>query len=403
MYRINQIANRIAKIKNVRFGDLNLREREHLQEWLANQADALGEELLICAKEFNGFDDTRERLDLLAIDKNGALVIIENKLDDSGKDVVWQSLKYASYCSTLSKTSIAEIYQKYLDKEKPGQDAKAQICEFLQQETFDEVVLNPGNDQRIIMVAAQFRKEVTSTVLWLLKHRIFLKCFKATPFQDGNDLFLTIEQVIPLPEAEELMIGIFQKEVEEQDVERGNAKVQAFRVEFWHRALKALKDAGVRRYLTVSPMKDNWLYARCGVRGVRYGMVFTKDEARVEFGLATDSKDNNKVLFDLLFKQRDVLNARFGAELNWRRMEDKKSSLIEFSKEFDGRNREHWPLMIAWLVKHMQQLEKTFEPQLPVIRDALLQMSTEAPEAVSDDEPDADEWPAAGSVPALGG
>lgn len=232
MYRINQISNRITKIKNVRFGDLNLREREHLQEWLANQADALGEELLICAKEFNGFDDTKERLDLLAIDKDGALVIIENKLDDSGKDVVWQSLKYASYCSTLSKTSIAEIYQKYLDKERPGQDAKALICEFLQEETFDEVVLNPGNDQRIIMVAAQFRKEVTSTVLWLLKHRIFLKCFKATPFQDGNDLFLTIEQLIPLPEAEELMIGLSQKEVEEQDVERGNAKVQAFRVDF---------------------------------------------------------------------------------------------------------------------------------------------------------------------------
>lgn len=388
MYRINQISNRITKIKNVRFGDLNLREREHLQEWLANQADALGEELLICAKEFNGFDDTKERLDLLAIDKDGALVIIENKLDDSGKDVVWQSLKYASYCSTLSKTSIAEIYQKYLDKERPGQDAKALICEFLQEETFDEVVLNPGNDQRIIMVAAQFRKEVTSTVLWLLKHRIFLKCFKATPFQDGNDLFLTIEQVIPLPEAEELMIGISQKEVEEQDVERGNAKVQAFRVDFWHQALKALKDAGVRRYLTVSPMKDNWLYARCGVRGLRYGMVFTKDEARVEFGLATDSKENNKVLFDLLFKQRETLNATFGAELNWRRMEDKKSSLIEFSKEFDGRNRAHWPSMIAWLVEHMQRLEKAFEPQLPVIRDALAQISNEATELVNDEESD---------------
>lgn len=39
-----------------------------------------------------GFDDTRERLDLLAIDKVGNLVIIENKLDDSGRDVVRQSL-----------------------------------------------------------------------------------------------------------------------------------------------------------------------------------------------------------------------------------------------------------------------------------------------------------------------
>ena len=76
------------------------------------------------------------------------------------------------------------------------------------QEDFGEVNLNPGNDQRLIMVAAQFRKEVTSTVLWLLKHGVSVQCFKATPFQLGDQFLLNLEQVIPLPEAEELMIGI---------------------------------------------------------------------------------------------------------------------------------------------------------------------------------------------------
>ncbi|GAM62057.1 putative inner membrane protein [Vibrio ishigakensis] len=82
-----------------------------MQEWLANQPDALGEELLIIQKEFDGFDDTRERLDLLAMNKDGNLVIIENKLDDTGRDVMWQALKYASYCSNLTKSQIVEIYQ----------------------------------------------------------------------------------------------------------------------------------------------------------------------------------------------------------------------------------------------------------------------------------------------------
>src|SRR4051794_5426515 len=107
MFRIDKAANRITKLRSFNFGDLGFGEREHLQEWLANQPDALGEDLLVIQKEFAGFDDTRERLDLLAIDKAGGLVIIENKLDDSGRDVMWQSLKYASYCSTLSKSSIA--------------------------------------------------------------------------------------------------------------------------------------------------------------------------------------------------------------------------------------------------------------------------------------------------------
>lgn len=34
-------------------------------------------------KEFIGFDDTKERLDLLTIDENDSLHIIENKLDDN--------------------------------------------------------------------------------------------------------------------------------------------------------------------------------------------------------------------------------------------------------------------------------------------------------------------------------
>jgi RecB family endonuclease NucS len=110
MFRIDRSSNRITKLEEVSFSALGYTERHHLQEWIAHQPDALGEELLIIQKEFDGFDDTRERLDLLAIDKSGSLVIIENKLDDSGRDVVWQALKYASYCSTLSKSQIAEVF-----------------------------------------------------------------------------------------------------------------------------------------------------------------------------------------------------------------------------------------------------------------------------------------------------
>lgn len=379
MYRINHESNRIVKLKEMRFSELGFTERHHLQEWLANQPDALGEEFLIIQKEFDGFDDTRERLDLLAIDKQGSLVIIENKLDDSGKDVVWQALKYASYCSTLSKSQIAEIFQKYLDKSGPGKDAKALICEFLGQEEFAEVVLNPGNDQRLIMVAAQFRKEVTSTVLWLLKHRVYVKCFRATPFKDGNDLFLTVEQVIPLPEAEELMIGISEKEDEEQSSERGQATRHQFRTDFWHAALEALRAANVALYANVSPSRDHWLNAGSGASGIYYTMIFTRDEARVHFSLGTRSKEANKALFDYLFARRAQLDAEFGEQLTWRRMGDNKVSHIECAAPFEGHNRESWPLMIDWLAAHVRKMEKFFDKEVPALRNlARTQFSTES-------------------------
>lgn len=379
MFRIHHASNRIIKLKEVSFSELGFTERHHLQEWLANQPDALGEELLVIQKEFDGFDDTRERLDLLAIDKSGNLVIIENKLDDSGKDVVWQALKYASYCSTLSKSQIAEMFQKYLDKGGPGQDARTLICDFLGQEDFSEVVLNPGNDQRLIMVAAQFRKEVTSTVLWLLKHRVFVKCFRATPFKDGDDLFLTVEQVIPLPEAEELMIGISEKENEEQSSERGLATRHQLRTDFWHAALEALRAANVALYANVSPSRDHWLNAGSGASGIYYSMIFTRDEARVEFALGTRSRDANKALFDHLHARREQLEAQFGAALSWRRMDDRKVSLIECAAPFEGHDRENWPQMIAWLVEHVQKMEKLFDKEVPALRHlARSQFSKEA-------------------------
>lgn len=373
MYRINHQTNRITKLKAMSFSELGFSERNHLQEWLANQPDALGEELLIIQKEFDGFDDTKERLDLLAIDKQGSLVIIENKLDDSGRNVVWQSLKYASYCSTLSKTQIGEIYQKYLDKTGPDKDAKALICEFLGKEDFAEVVLNLGNDQRLIMVAAEFRKEVTSTVLWLLKHRVFVKCFKATPFQDGPDLFLTVEQLIPLPEAEELMIGISEKEVEEQSLERGQATRYQLRTDFWHQTLEALQDAKVTLYGNVAPSRDHWLNTGSGLSGVYYSMIFNRDEARVNFGLGRASKEQNKALFDILNARATEFDQAFGAPLSWRRMDDKKASIIEYAKAFDGHNRDSWPAMIAWLVEHIQRMEKLFDPEVPSLKSALRQ------------------------------
>lgn len=74
MFLVNRSENRLHKLEEKRFSALNLREREHLQEWLAAQPDALGEELLIIQKEFDGFANTRERLDLLGLDKDGLLV-----------------------------------------------------------------------------------------------------------------------------------------------------------------------------------------------------------------------------------------------------------------------------------------------------------------------------------------
>lgn len=364
MFRVDLSENRILKLDQKRFADFGLRERTHLQQWMADTPDALGEELLIIQQEFDGFADTRERLDLLALDKTGQLVIIENKLDDTGRDVVWQALKYAAYCSTLKKAQVLDIFQRYLDRHRDGGDAETKISEFLDEDSLDEVVLNAGTDQRIIFIAANFRREVTAAVLWLLDHRVRAQCFRVIPYGYGEELFIDVQQIIPTPEAEDFMISMAEKEDEEESVGGVQRRSHELRLAFWERVLETLSEQGVSLYQNISPSKDQWLSAGTGISGCAYSLHFLRTEARVTLDLQRGNKDENKWLFDRLKAQREQLERDFGGTLQWRRMDDRKSSRIDWSRSFDSYSRDVWPEIAEWLAEHVSRLESAFKPHL---------------------------------------
>lgn len=371
MFQVNRSENRLQKLEEKRFADLNLREREHLQEWLANQPDALGEELLIIQKEFDGFADTRERLDLLALDKDGQLVVIENKLDDSGRDVTWQALKYTAYVSGLTKSQIVDIYQQYLDRYCGGGNAVANICEFLEEEELDEVVLNPGNDQRLMFIAANFRKEVTATVLWLREHGIDARCFRVTPYTFGDELFVDIQPVIPTPEAADFMIGMAEKETEARGAQGEQKNRHKLRRDYWEMTLDALKEAGDTLYQNISPGKDHWLSAGSGLRSCPYALIFAKSEIRVEFTFGRADAVENKWLFDRLIEKKDEIENAFGHEIEWLRLDSKKASRLQFGRPCEGYNREGWPEYVAWHVEHMQKWERALRGPLAELNQGL--------------------------------
>ncbi|EKT5410767.1 DUF4268 domain-containing protein [Salmonella enterica subsp. enterica serovar Orion] len=383
MFTVNHQTNRISPVRTKKFSELGFTERKHLQEWLAHEPSALGEELLIIQKEFDGFDDTRERLDLLALDKDGNLVIIENKLDDSGRDVVWQALKYASYCASLTKAQIVDIYQQYLDRYEPvtaevdllnaPASASARICEFLDAPDLDELKLNLGNSQRIMLFAANFRKEVTSTALWLLGQGISIACFKITPYSLGEQLLINIDQIIPTPEAKELMIGINAKEAEEKTTEVVLKNRHTVRREYWERALEAFQKSACQLYNNISPSKDHWLSAGSGLSGCPYNLIFLQKELRVELWISRGVTEENKYLFDLLSQSKQDIEHTFGAELEWMRLDEKKSCRIQFSTKADGFNKDTWPQAVAWHLEQMTKLEKALKGPLQKAAEAMKQ------------------------------
>ena len=364
MFRVDLSENRLVRLKERRFADLNLRERDHLQEWLVRMPDALGEELLIVQKEFDGFADTRERLDLLALDKEGRLVVVENKLDDSGRDVVWQALKYVAYCSSLKKAEIVEIYQNYLDRWLDGANAVVNLCDFLDVEELDDVVLNAGNEQRLVLIAANFRKEVTATVLWLLGHGVRAQCFRVVPYSFGEELFIDLQQIIPTPEAADYMIGVAAKDSEAQSVEGARKRTDGVRHAFWTKALEELRAHNVSRFENISPSTDHWLSCATGVSGCAYSLIFLKNEARVELTLQRSVTEENKWIFDRVQGERQEVEGRFGNELRWQRLDKRKSSRISYSHSFDGFDAENWPERIRWLCRYIVKLDEAFSEPL---------------------------------------
>lgn len=195
MYRVDIKNKKLIEIPATTYSELNLRERFDTQEWIAGTPEILGEPLMIISKEL--ILPSGRRLDLLAVDKEGALVIIELKRDNSGSDVEWQAIKYASYCSSFSHDEIYKHFAEYLGTD--GDDAQVKIEGFINCEPED---LNQR--QRIILVAKEFHSEVISAVLWLRESEIDIECIRLTPYFDQKgELFINPEIIIPLPEAKD--------------------------------------------------------------------------------------------------------------------------------------------------------------------------------------------------------
>jgi len=363
MYIVNQDENDLKKIEPITFSEAGFKERQNLQEWIAKNPNCLSEELLIIQKEFAGFDDTKERLDLLALDKDGNLVVIENKLDGSGKDVVWQSLKYVSYCSSLSSKDIEQIFQEFLIKNNKDKTAREVLIEFFDNEDYDEI-LNSGYSQRIVLVAGNFRKEVTSTVMWLLNNGIDISCFKVTPYKMESEFILDFNQIIPLKEAEEYIIKVAEKQKEEVI----NKRLKSNRMEVYEKFWVDFLDGATKKTNLVennNPVKNSWIRVGIGMSGVSLNLVISKNYARSEIYINRKHKELNKETFDSLYKNKEGIESELDKSLEWERLDDRVTSRIKLQmNDVDISNKDDYIKMINFLTESMVKMHKTFKPHI---------------------------------------
>ena len=207
LFRINLDTRESKAMNEVDFAQLGLQERRDIQEWIAANPSILVDDLLIISKEFSGFDRIAERLDLLAVDKAARLVVIELKRDDTGADVHWQAIKYASYLNRVDANNIIRMFSTHAEIEE--EEAKNRLMRHIGSDDLNAL----NNDQRIILASHRFAPEVTSAALWLnekVPDKDLITCIQLTPYQDEkpDSLYIQVNTIIPVPGVEDYMIGV---------------------------------------------------------------------------------------------------------------------------------------------------------------------------------------------------
>lgn len=211
----------LRRVPDTTFPAAGIREREDLQRLLRAQIDIVAKDVLVVAEEFSDWEESSRRIDLLGLDKDANLVVIELKRTEDGGHMELQALRYAAMVSTMTFDKVEQVYADYLRRLSKEADARSSILEFL---GWDEPEESPFAQQvRIVMVSADFSKELTTSVLWLIDQGLDIRCVRIKPYADNRRVLVDVQQIIPLPEAAEYQVRIKKKQ-ESDRVARDSTK-----------------------------------------------------------------------------------------------------------------------------------------------------------------------------------
>ncbi|KUL29468.1 PDDEXK family nuclease [Actinoplanes awajinensis] len=205
----------LESVPSTTFAAEQVLERADLQRLLRSRIDMIVDEVMVVAEEFGAFTDARRRIDLLGVDRTGRLVVIELKRTADGGHLELQALRYAAMVSVMTFDDLVEHHEHYLARVEPAavDEARARLAEFLEDADGEDTVLS--REVRLVLVAAGFDREITTTVLWLTDvYGLDIRCVKLTPYKVADRLLLDVQQIIPLPEAGELTVQIRRKETQ---------------------------------------------------------------------------------------------------------------------------------------------------------------------------------------------
>ena len=307
LYRLN--ANRLERLPEASFGDSGRTEHEQLHALLRDQPEVVEDGLLVIAEHFGDWSDG-QRIDLLALDGSGRLVVIE-LMRDEGDHTELRALRNAAMVANMTFDQVVERHSDYLRSRGIARDARRTLVDFLEQETSEEPEIE-SRRPRIVLVGSQFSADLTASVLWLIDSGIDLRCVRMRPYSGSDGVMLDIAQVIPLAGADGYAARMRRK-AHEDEMRSGHRRERTVQTLARQGAVKAgtelvifaasldtreaidLDDPRYHAELADHPTAvDNVLWA---YDGKRYSLTSLTEKMRAEHGIPVPEGPLNGYMF----------------------------------------------------------------------------------------------------------
>ncbi len=343
-------------IESVAFAALGVQERRDLEEWIKTNPAILGTKLLIITSQYDRFEKSDKRLDLLALDEEGRLVIVELKRDAAGTLADLQAIRYAAFCSTLTLEDVVDLRARY--SKVSTEVAEREVREFVRKPEYTKLDSQP----RIILAAGRFDdQELTSCVLWLRGFGVDISCVEIAPYRAGRGkrLILVPKVIIPLPQARDYIIGTEKKQAEE-----GRLTLQ---FEFWRKFIEFCKSR--KTFLNLArPPQGAWYGIAVGRANIHISLT-VKVRKRIVGCQLTVRNPRSRDAFQQLEKQKREIAADLGKGLEWKRPSAQgKEGRIAQVRVVDIESRESWPVLFAWLKDRAEAFHRTFSSRVKRLR-----------------------------------
>jgi alkylated DNA nucleotide flippase Atl1 len=207
----SEIAGSPSLVSPATYQAMGAKEVQDIERWIKAEPNMLGDEFLIVASQFSKWDKSKDRPDLIVLDRNGKLGVVEIKRDQSGSGQDLQAIRYAAYASTLSLDEVVELYREHSETATQAvlstSEARDQLADFAVEREIDEI--DDDDRPRIILVAGGFQPGVTSTAIWLRQSfNMDVSCVQIQPYELDGEVVLTSTTIIPVPEAADYEVKV---------------------------------------------------------------------------------------------------------------------------------------------------------------------------------------------------